>query len=182
MSTASLVNRQIIFVVSSIFAFAVSGCSKGEETREQRLTRANNYMAAEEYDKAEQEYKQLTRLFANDPIAGPSLGKIYFDQGQGPQAYPLLKQAVALQPYDLDVKIKLGQLYLSTREFQQARDIAQQILEKQPGHEQALLLLANTAQTADEVESTHQLLESLRAQDRDRSGYHLAFGALDLRK
>jgi predicted Zn-dependent protease len=178
MNVMSAVTRPAIFLLLSGLAIAGTGCSKVEDTREQQLARANNYWAAEQYDKAEQEYTQVIRRFGNDPVATSRLGVIHYDQGQLPQAYPLLKQAVELRPDDLDVKIKLGQSYLSNREFQQARDIAQEILEKQPGHEGALLLLVGTARSPEEVESTRQLVESLRAQDRDRPGYHLALGAL----
>ena len=57
-----------------------------------------------------------------------------------------------------------------------------QVLEKQPGQEQALLLLADASRTPDDIEDARKLIQSLREKDQDRAHYHLALGALDLRQ
>ena len=67
-------------------------------------------------------------------------------------------------------------------DYTQARDTASQILEKQPGHEQALLLLADASRKPDDIEDARKLIQSLREKDQDRPRYHLALGALDLRQ
>src|SRR5262249_21912576 len=63
---------------------------------------------------------------------------------------------------------------------QQARDAALLVLEKQPGDEQALLLLANGAVTPADIEETRKQIDDLRSRDQDRPGYHLALGTLNL--
>jgi tetratricopeptide (TPR) repeat protein len=172
--------RQLVFLLPLVF-IACFGCSK-EESKEQHLSRANDYLAAEQYDKAEKEYRDALRLAPNDAMAMRQLGIIYHDQGQLQQAYPLLKQVAELQPEDALVQLKLGLIQLAARQYQEAHDAALRILEKQPGHEQALLLLADTAVTPEEFEDIRRLIESQRSQDQDRPGYHLALGALDLRQ
>src|SRR5262249_28817382 len=54
--------------------------------------------------------------------------------------------------------------------------------DKQPGHQDALVLLADTAQTPKEIEETRGLIAALLEHDQERPGYHLAVGELDLRQ
>src|SRR5262249_25406415 len=95
---------------------------------------------------------------------------------------PLLKKASELEPNDADVQLKLGEIYLSGRQYNQAQEAAQQVLQKQPGQEQALLLLADAAVTPEDIEETRKQIENLRGSDQDRAGCRLALGALALKQ
>ena len=159
---------------------ATIGCSKQDDTKDTHLSQANEYFAAGQYSKAEKEFRDVLRLDPADLVALRRLGIVYSDQGQLPQAYPLLKKAVELQPDDADLQVKFGQNLLVQQEYQQAREAALHALDKQPGREEALVLLATTAIGLDDVEDTQKLIETLRAKDQDRSGYHLALGILAL--
>src|SRR6267378_2115784 len=87
-NTTQLRIRQLVFAVSiSMVAIASLGCAKEEESKEQHLSRANDYLAAEQYEKAEKEYRDVLRLAPEDPAALRQLGSIYVDQGQMLQAY-----------------------------------------------------------------------------------------------
>src|SRR5262245_13905965 len=86
----------LVFVLP-LLAFASFGCAKEEETKEQHLSRANEYFTAQQYDKAEKEYRDVLRLAPDDPEALRQLSTIYLDQGQILQAYPLLKKFSELQ-------------------------------------------------------------------------------------
>jgi tetratricopeptide (TPR) repeat protein len=173
--------RHLAFVLPLV-AIASFGCAKEEENKDQHLSRANDYLAAEQYDKAEKEYREVLRLAPEDPAALRQLGIIYLDQGQILQAYPLLKKSAELQPDDSDIQLKLGMLFSSLRDYAQARDAASQILEKQSGNEQALLLLVDASRKPDDIEDARKLVQSLRDKDQDRASYHLALGTLDLRQ
>src|SRR5262245_22495032 len=69
---------------------ATAACSK-KPTKEQLLSRADAARAAEQYDKAEKEYREVLRLAPDDPAALRELTTIYLDQGQLAQAYPLIQ-------------------------------------------------------------------------------------------
>ena len=129
--------------------------------------------------------KSIARHFGSPPTI-PSLcadsALLSYDQGQLLKAFPLLKQAAETKPDDIEVQIRLALAYLSARELGLAREIALSILGKQPGHERALLLVADTATSADEIAETRKLVEGYRAKDQDRPSYHVALGALDLRQ
>jgi len=172
---------RLIFALC-LAAITSAACSKDEPTKEQLLSRADAAFAAEQYDKAEKEYREVLRLAPDDPAALRQLSTIYLDQGQVAQAYPLIQKSAELQPDDPEIQLKLARLFLSSREFTKARDAALQVLEKRPGHELALLLFTDASQKPDDIEDARKLVQSLREKDQDRARYHLALGALDLRQ
>jgi tetratricopeptide (TPR) repeat protein len=171
----------LVFALS-VLAIAAAGCSKQDDSKEARLNRAKEAFAAGQYSKAETEYREVLRLAPSDAVAMRELGIIYFDQGQLRQAYPLLQQSAEKTPDDWELQLKLGLTYLGGGDRKQAREAALRILDKQPGHEDALLLLVDSARTPEEIEDARKLIASLRGKDQDRAGYHLALGALDLRQ
>jgi putative PEP-CTERM system TPR-repeat lipoprotein len=171
----------LVFALSLI-AFTSASCSKGQLSREDLLARANSAFAAEDYDKAEKDYREVLGVDPDDPLALRRLAAIYFDQGQLGRALPLLKRSAEFAPNDPEVQLKLCASLLSARQYQQARDAALLVLDKQPGNEQALVLLAGTAVAREDVEETKKLVETLRGTDQDRAGYHLALGRLALRQ
>jgi tetratricopeptide (TPR) repeat protein len=166
----------------SLVAAASFGCAKEEESKEQHLSRANDYLAAQQYDKAEKEYREVLRLAPEDPAALRQLGSIYVDQGQSLQAYTLLKKSSELQPDDPEIQLKFASVLLAAGSYTEARDAAQQVLEKQPENEQALLLLVDASRTPDDIADARKYIQSLRDKDQDRARYHLALGSLDLRQ
>src|SRR5262249_42524670 len=161
---------------------ANAGCSRDQPTKEELLSRAEAAFAAGQWDKAEMDYRKVLSLAPEDQATLRQLGSIYLDQGQIPQAYPLFKKLTDLQPDDPEIQLKLGTIYLAVSDYTQARDAASQVLEKQPGNEQALLLLADASRTPDDIADARKLIQGLREKDQDRSYYHLAQGALDVRQ
>src|SRR6516165_3459705 len=172
--------RRLAFALPLV-AIVGFGCAK-EDSKEQRLSRANDYLAAQQYDKAEKEYREVLRLAPEDSTALRQLGGIYVQQGQMLQAYPLLKKSSELQPDDSEIQLKLATVLLAGRSYAEARDAAQQVLEKQPENEQALLLFVDASQTAEDIADARKLIQGLRDKDQDRARYHLAMGSLDLRQ
>lgn len=174
---------QPFIVTLSLMAVLNCGCSKTGDSKEVLLSRANDYFAADQYNKAEKEYREVLRLAPTDPVALGQLGILYHEQGQIQQAYPLLKKAAELKPDDREVQLKFGLTLLALRQFAEARDAALQVLDKEPGQDQALILLADTAVApASDIDETRKLIKSRQAQDQDRPGYHLALGTLDVRQ
>jgi cellulose synthase operon protein C len=178
----ALINYPRLLLVLSL-AIGSSACSKAEPTKDELLSQAKTALAAEQYDKAEKVYREVLRRSPEDPTALRQLGIIYRDQGQLIQAYPLLKKAAELQPEDQELQLKLGSTLLAVSgEREQAREIATLVLEKQPGQEEALLILADASRTPEEVEDARKIILRAREKDQDRAGYHLAQGLLDLRQ
>jgi tetratricopeptide (TPR) repeat protein len=174
--------RHLVLALA-VVAIASFGCAKEEQdTWEQHLSRANDYSAAQQWDKAETEHRQVLRLAPENPAALRQLGMLYLDRGQTLQAYPLLKKISELQPDDAEIQVKIGTILLSGGLLAEARDAARQVLDKHPDNEQALLLFANASGNPDDIEDARKFIQTLRDNDRDRPRYHLALGALDLRQ
>jgi tetratricopeptide (TPR) repeat protein len=171
----------VVFALGTI-AIASAACSKNQPTKDELLSRANDFLAAGQYDKAEAEYRNVLRTAPADPVANGRLGILYYDQGELVQAFPLLTKAAELRPEDPQVQLKMGQAYLSVQDFPHAREAALRVLGTRQGDENALLLLADAAVAPNDIEETRKVLESLREKDTDRPGYHLALGQLALRQ
>src|SRR5262245_61525997 len=88
--------RRPCLIALFLLAIAISGCAKQGESREARLARANEKLAAGQYAKAEAEYREILRAAPNDPQAVRQLGLLYHDQGQALQAVPLLRKSAEL--------------------------------------------------------------------------------------
>ena len=159
-------HRTSIFALA-LLAAASAGCSK-EPTPEQLLSRANEAFAAGQLAEAEKGYREVIRLRSDDPVAQRQLGIIHFDRGQLQQAYPLLKKSSELEPDNVDVQFKLALTYFVARDNQKAREAARQILEKKPGHQDALLLMLDTAATPDDKQETQNLVDKLKAREEDQ--------------
>src|ERR1700730_18498535 len=172
--------RKLQVLLAVCLAIASSGCSQQGETKEAHLARAKDYAAAAQYDKAEAKYREVLRVDPADAVALRDLGIMYQDQGQSPQAAPLLRKAAELLPDEPDLQVKFGQNLLLQGQYDQAREAALRSLDKQPGREAALMLLSNTAVGLKDVDETRTLIQDLREKDQDRPGYPLALGVLAL--
>lgn len=165
-----------------LVAFAATSCGKSDDIERSSLSQAETLFAVGQYDKAEAIYRELLRTNPEQATAVRRLALIYFAQGQLPKAYPLLKKASELTPADMQVQLRLGQARLTSREFELARVAALRVLDVEPGNEEAMLLLADTAVGPEHIDFTRKLVLDRRTQDQDRSAYHLALGALAMRQ
>src|SRR3982075_3377895 len=170
--------KAALFLALTLAALA-AGCSNQQaDTPEQHLAKANLALNNDQLIEAEKEYREVIRLAPNDAVAQRQLGIVYFEQGQFPQAIPLLKRAADAEPNNLDLQIKLVQTYLSARQFQPARALAQQIIEKRPAQDEAVILLASAGVGLNDIDETRKLLDNVRPEDQQRAGYNVAPGML----
>ena len=169
--------RPRLFIALLLVACVALGCSR-ESRKARHLERANRYFQAGDIDKAEIEYGNVLLLDENQKVAVRQLGLIYFDQGKPAKAYPLLRRAEGLDPDDIDVRLKLASLYLAGRKFNDVRAEAEYILQKNPGHDEALVFLSDAARNPEEIDALRDRLETARPQLANRPGFHLALGNL----
>lgn len=175
-----MVLRSRVFCLCLI-AIATAGCSK-QDSKEALLKRASEYLAAGQYRKAEQDYREVLRTDPTNQTASQELAVLYYDQGQLRQAYPLLKKSAEEHPDNLELQLKLALTHFSARDHKKARELAHQIIDKRPEHLEALLLMVDTAATPDDIQETQNTIDKLKGSDQGRVAYHVARGALDLRQ
>ena len=164
-----------------VVALLGPGCSK-ESRKAGYLERADRDFRAEQYDQAEIEYRNVLALEAANPAAVRNLAHIYYDRGDLPKAFVFLQRAKTLDPANIDLRFKLGLIYLAAGKFTEARTEDDFILGKDSGHEGGLLLLVELARTTNDLETVRQRLESLRPQFANQPALPLALGTLLLRK
>jgi tetratricopeptide (TPR) repeat protein len=145
-------------ITLSLVAFAAVACSKAL-TKDELLARAKEAVAAQDYVKAEKDYREALRLSPGDPVAFRELAAIYYSQGQLRQGYPLLKKAAELRPDDVEVQLDFAESSLAFGDFQQAHDNALKALGKEPGNAQASAArIVNAAATPSAAEETRKLV------------------------
>src|SRR6516165_6817629 len=155
---AATLRRASLVILSLLIPLAAGGCSKAPESKEALLARADAHFTAERYSEAEREYRAVLQWPPADPIAVRRLAVIYHEQGQLPQAYPLLKAAADFYPDDTEVQLDLAITSLAVGQAEEAHDAALLVLEKEPGDPRALSVLANAATTPEAVEDTRSLV------------------------
>jgi tetratricopeptide (TPR) repeat protein len=164
-----------------LLPFLCSGCTK-QAKKIRHLTSAKRDFAAGKYEEAEIEYRRVLQVDPANATAISQLGVIYYEQGRFPQALGLLKKATELTPDNSDLRLKLCLTELSLGDLRHASTNALLVLQKQPGQEDALLVLAESTFSTTNVQETIQQVTKLRQQDKDRPGYHLALAELYLRQ
>jgi tetratricopeptide (TPR) repeat protein len=164
-------------VALALVTLAGGGCTK-EMRKNRHLSRGNGDFELRRYDQAEIEYLKVLQVAPLYPVAIRQLGIIYLEQGKLPRAHAFLLKAAELEPQNIETHLKLSMSYLSLRDFKKAAQEAAWVLAKQPGRDQALELLAESAATPKTIQETQEQIENLRRADQDRAAYHVAFGIL----
>jgi tetratricopeptide (TPR) repeat protein len=161
----------------------VIGCTRSPEASKARhLSRADGYFEGQKYPAATIEYMNVLRIEPGNAHAITRAGIAYFETGQLGPAFPLLLKAKELDPQNVEVRRRLGSVYLLARRAEEARAEAGAILERDPRHFDGLLLSAATAGTPDEIDVAIRRLESFRNVYGDRAKLYGSLGILYLRK
>lgn len=179
---AVIYTSQLVFpkiLAAALIAVLIAGCS-AKAKQERDLRRADGYFKAGEYDKAKIEYLNLLRKDPQNVTAIQQLGVIWSEQGAPLRAFPFLIKAKEAAPDNLDTRLKLAIAYLSAGQVDDARKEVLAILQESPSHDEAVLLLADTARGAEEVVETEQHLQEYG--NREKASFHLASANLFLRK
>lgn len=161
-----------------LLAFAGAGCT-AKMIASHHLKRAERYFDAGQYELAEIEYKNVLRNAPQNSEAWDRLGIIYFDEGRGSEALPILLHAEQLDPANLDSRLKLGDVFLGFGKLKEARHEADFVLSQNPHNGEALLLLANCAATPDEFNADRLRFQQM-SRDNDSASVELALGILAL--
>jgi tetratricopeptide (TPR) repeat protein len=168
-----------ILTAVALLASAGAGCTARFKAS-YHLKRADRCFDAGQYQSAEIEYENVLRNAPQNARAWSRLGVIYFDEGRGPEALPVLLQAQRLDQANLDVRLKLGTLYLESGQPKQAGDEADFVMSRNPEDDQAPLLLARAAAT-NELNAVNLRIQKLQHAG-NRASLETALGILALRR
>jgi putative PEP-CTERM system TPR-repeat lipoprotein len=153
--------------LSLAFALGISGCGLADDFRMNRhLKKGDQYYADGQWKEATIEYRNVLKYDPENLEILKKLGIAYWESGQIGEAFPPLRRYHDQNPDDLDICLKLGTVYLMGRAPERAREQAEAILAKEPGNIDALALLAEAAQTPEEIQDAIERVEA----DRDTLG------------
>ncbi len=160
-----------------ILLLLAPGCSKASRAA-RHLERAEAYFQAGERDKAEIEYLNVLRLRPLHPQAIERLGTIYYDQGRFPRALALLLKSRELNTNNVEARLKAAHILMVGGRPKEARDEVLVVLDLQPTNDEALLLLAESPRSTNDLAAVQQRLAQLAPAISNQAGYHLAHAAL----
>ncbi len=162
--------------LAGVLALA-AGCSKASRAT-RHFERAESYLQAGERDKAEIEYLNALRLQPEDVRPVERLGRLYYEQGRFPRALAFLLRTRELNPEHLEARLRAAQILSALGQTREAREEAWFVLERQPTNQEALLILAESPRTTNELAEVQARLEQLRPALGDGSGFFLAQATL----
>ncbi len=178
-----MTKKSWLFALLVVLTSGLVGCSS-DAKRERHMKRAESYFQKGEYIKAEIEYRNAAQFSkVPDPRLVSRLATMYYEQGRIPEAFPLLTNAVALNPTDLDLKAKLGTVWISFRNYSNAQATAMSVLDKNPSHHEAMLVLADSAANSPErIAAVRARINDILRRSGETWSAHVALAALAIRE
>ena len=168
-----------LIAVSVLAAFMAAGCARSPEARKAaHLGRAEKYYQREKYPEAIVELQNVLRLDAQNVQAHYRLGLAHHRLGEFGLAYRHLLKTQELDGTKLDVRQKLGEIYIARGKVDEAKEQAEYILERNANDLDALLLLAATVRTMDELNAQIAAVEAAKARHGDQPRLYTMLGSL----
>jgi len=169
-------NRIWLIVIAIACAALLGSCRHAEEKKTRILSRADQFFADGEYEKAKIEYLNVLRLDRTELRALQRLGTIWLQQGAPLEAYPYFFQAHEYAPDDVATEAKLVGILADLGEREAAWERAKAVLRNSPAEEEAIFALMRTAHSEDEFEQAKEQLRKIP--EGDDFLYHLAAARL----
>ena len=167
----------------SILAVALLGTGCTRQLRKARhLSRGEKAYNAQKFDEAEIEFLKVLQVVPGQPEAIRYLGLIYEQEGNLLRAGYFLRNAIQIHPNDSEVRLKLAQNQLELGDGSNCVVNARLVLAKEPGKSEALELIAISSLSTNGTQDVQEEIRRLQQRDKDRAGYHVAYGTLALRR
>ena len=176
-------SRARVGTVFLMIALVLAGCARTPEAKKARyLERGNRYFKQEQYREAILEYRNVLRLDQKEPAATRQLGLAHYQLGQFGLAFRYLTQAQQLDPDNTEVRLKLASIYVLGGRPDDATAQVEEVLKKEPGNLDALVLFAGAANTPREIDDALARLQAVQPTLGGTAKLHLALAGLYLRK
>ncbi|MEI8139836.1 MAG: tetratricopeptide repeat protein [bacterium] len=157
------------------------GCSSQAKT-ERHLSRANQFFQAEKYREAVIEYMNVLKVDPTNRVAVRGMAFTLYELGDVRSAIPCLLKAEELDAGDIDVRLKLGTLYLVMGDRSKARERAQSVLKRIPDNLDAMILWGAGVSTSNEVEEAISQMTKYGAKYEGQPRYCVTLASLYVSK
>jgi putative PEP-CTERM system TPR-repeat lipoprotein len=166
-----------------VIAFIGSACSKDPAAEKARfMKRGTDYFTQGKYAEALVEFRSAEQLDPNDGELRMRIAETYLRTGDGRKALDESVRAADLRPDDALAQLKAGSLLLHAARFDDARDRADKILEKDANNVDARVLKANALAGLKDSSGALTEIEDAIKTNPDRGATYANLGALQLRR
>jgi len=170
----------LLLVIFSLVVVLV-GCSRDPNVRKQKyLQSGTEYYQKEKYREAAIQFLNAIQVDSRYAEAHYQLAQCYLRLGIGSAAYQELLRTVDLQPDHWKAQVDLGNLLLGAREYKQAQERAELVLQKDPNNVDAHILLANSLAALQNLPASLREMQAAIQLAPDRPRSYLNLGALQL--
>ncbi|MEO7892365.1 MAG: tetratricopeptide repeat protein [Vicinamibacterales bacterium] len=137
----------------------VAACNSPEAKKQKFLDSGARYFAAKRYSEAELEYSRALQIDPTLAAGYEGLAKVYIETGNKLNAWQAYQRAAEMSPNDIELQIRAGGMLLVAQRFDDARRVAERILEKDPKNVYALVLRANSLVGLESMDTAIKLVE-----------------------
>jgi len=135
-----------LFCLLAATAIFLAGCTTSAQSKADYVKRGEAYLKDEKFQEASLEFRNAIQIDGNLAAAHWGLARAFEGLQRGPEMVGELQKTIALDPNNLDARLKLGNLYLigsqgSANVIAEAEKLANDILQKDPNNIEGHILL-----------------------------------------
>lgn len=156
-----------------------AGCSK-EAKVANHTQKGDAFYASGDYEKARIEYLNVTRLSPTNAHAFAQIGHIFYENGMALKSAAFYSRAIELGDQSPGVRARRAVL-LAMGDRAKGEEEALAALERDPQHEEAMLLLADIAVVNNKIAEVRMKIGELRRTHGDLPVYDTAEAVLELK-
>jgi tetratricopeptide (TPR) repeat protein len=165
----------------AIAVFALPGCAKDPQVAKREYVKSGDaYLAQKKYREATVEYRNAIQQDPQFIEARQKLADTYMELGDLRNGFQEYVRLADLQPNNADAQVKVGEMLLVGRSFQDAQSRADKALASNPTHVGALILRANALAGLHKVDDAVLEVEQAIQADPDRSESYASLGMMQL--
>lgn len=137
-----------LFIVLVAFALLLGACTTPEKAKAQHVARGQALLKEKKFQEASLEFRNALQIDDKLADAHWGLANSYEGLQRYQEAFEEMKQVVALDPNNLDVRVRLGNYYLMGGKQQpaaisEAEILAKAVLQKDPNHIEGHILMGS---------------------------------------
>lgn len=126
------------------------------------LKEGKRYLGDARYEESLQEMKEVLKITPEDPLVLFNIGVLYYRLNVPEEAEPPLKQALTIQPRNVNAHLQLGLVFEKMRRFDDARDEFNKVIEIQKAGKEASIAGARIKYLKEYKELTEHLDSALK--------------------
>lgn len=151
---------KLILVTFILLALAM-GCSNDQDKKLSHFNKGNQYFEAQEYKKAEIEFKNAIQIDSQYTEALVKLGDTMMKLGQGRQAFSTYSQVEKISPDNIAALTNLAKLYFLGKKVDEAEIRIEKILAQDNKNIDALFLKAQVLIQQKKIDAAEDLFETI---------------------